>query len=55
MGESEPSEAQEIHREELVHLVDLSHDRVLIAWGAPPRCRGEQCIFMSARLSVLLG
>jgi predicted phosphodiesterase len=25
---------QEIHREEFVHLVDLSHDRVLIAWGA---------------------
>ncbi len=23
-----------IHREEFVHLVDLSHDRVLIAWGA---------------------
>lgn len=25
---------EEIHREEFVHLVDLSHDRVLIAWGA---------------------
>ncbi len=25
---------QEIHREEFVHLVDLSHERVLIAWGA---------------------
>ena len=25
---------REIHREEFVHLVDLSHDRVLIAWGA---------------------
>jgi tartrate-resistant acid phosphatase type 5 len=24
----------DIHREEFVHLVDLSHDRVLIAWGA---------------------
>jgi hypothetical protein len=24
----------EIHREPFVHLVDLSHDRVLIAWGA---------------------
>lgn len=23
-----------IHREEFVHLVDVSHDRVLIAWGA---------------------
>jgi len=33
MGESEPSD-REIHREEFVHLVDLSHDRVLIAWGA---------------------
>ena len=33
MGESEPNE-QEIHREEFVHLVDLSHDRALIAWGA---------------------
>ncbi|KAA1429298.1 metallophosphoesterase [Nocardioides antri] len=25
---------KEIRREEFVHLVDLSHDRVLIAWGA---------------------
>jgi len=33
MGEWEQSN-QEIHREEFVHLVDLSHDRVLIAWGA---------------------
>src|SRR3990170_2702972 len=24
----------DIHCEEFVHLVDLSHDRVLIAWGA---------------------
>jgi tartrate-resistant acid phosphatase type 5 len=24
----------DIHREEFVHLVDLSHDRALIAWGA---------------------
>ena len=24
----------EIHREPFIHLVDLSHDRVLIAWGA---------------------
>lgn len=24
----------EIRREEFVHLVDLSHDRVLLAWGA---------------------
>lgn len=24
----------EIHREEFVHLVDVSHDRALIAWGA---------------------
>jgi tartrate-resistant acid phosphatase type 5 len=23
-----------IHREEFIHLVDLSHDRVLLAWGA---------------------
>jgi tartrate-resistant acid phosphatase type 5 len=28
------SHGQDIHREEFVHLVDLSHDRVLIAWGA---------------------
>src|SRR5918993_258088 len=27
-------ETGNIHREEFVHLVDLSHDRVLIAWGA---------------------
>ena len=33
MEEREQSD-QEIHREEFVHLVDLSHDRVLIAWGA---------------------
>lgn len=26
--------AAEIHREPFVHLVDLAHDRVLIAWGA---------------------
>ena len=26
--------SQEVHCEEFVHLVDLSHDRVLIAWGA---------------------
>jgi len=25
---------REVHREPFVHLVDLSHDRVLIAWGA---------------------
>ena len=25
---------EDIHREEFVHLVDLSHDRALIAWGA---------------------
>lgn len=30
MTGSEP----EIHQEPLVHLVDLSHDRVLLAWGA---------------------
>ena len=33
MGEWEQGD-REIHREEFVHLVDLSHDRVLIAWGA---------------------
>src|SRR5919107_5928357 len=33
MGERKQND-QEIHREEFVHLVDLSHDRVLIAWGA---------------------
>lgn len=33
MGEWEQSH-QDIHREEFIHLVDLSHDRVLIAWGA---------------------
>ncbi|HEX6337589.1 MAG TPA: metallophosphoesterase [Jiangellaceae bacterium] len=33
MGERAPSD-QEILREEFVHLVDLSHDRVLLAWGA---------------------
>jgi tartrate-resistant acid phosphatase type 5 len=31
----------EIHREPFVHLVDLSHDRVLIAWGAFWFRRGE--------------
>jgi tartrate-resistant acid phosphatase type 5 len=32
---SHPSErAEELHGEQFVHLVDLSHDRVLIAWGA---------------------
>jgi tartrate-resistant acid phosphatase type 5 len=25
---------QEVHREPFVHLVDLAHDRVLVAWGA---------------------
>jgi predicted phosphodiesterase len=33
MGERAQSD-QGIHREEFVHLVDLSHDRALIAWGA---------------------
>jgi hypothetical protein len=28
------ADAQDIHLEEFVHLVDLSHDRVLIGWGA---------------------
>ncbi len=28
------AEQDGIHREEFVHLVDLSHDRALIAWGA---------------------
>ena len=26
--------APEIHREEFIHLVDLTHERVLVAWGA---------------------
>ncbi len=28
------AENDDIHREEFVHLVDLSHDRALVAWGA---------------------
>ncbi|WP_028635696.1 metallophosphoesterase [Nocardioides sp. URHA0032] len=28
------AENDDVHREEFVHLVDLSHDRVLIGWGA---------------------
>ena len=40
MGAREQS-GEEIHCEEFVHLVDLSHDRVLIAWGAFWFRRGE--------------
>src|SRR5829696_6192192 len=29
-----PMTAPEIHREEFIHLVDLTHERVLVAWGA---------------------
>jgi hypothetical protein len=32
--DGESGNIHRIHREEFVHLVDLSHDRVLIAWGA---------------------
>lgn len=28
------AENEDVHREEFVHLIDLSHDRVLIGWGA---------------------
>ncbi len=33
---------KEVHREEFVHLVDLTHDRALIAWGAFWFRRGER-------------